>query len=117
MAKLPDWMEHFPGAVTVCDRNYIILYMNEKAAATFSDFGGKSLVGKNLLSCHSNDKSIKIMSEILLTGKPNVYTIEKNGIRKIIYQSPWFEDSQSQASGLVELSLEIPEPLPHFVRN
>ena len=46
--------------------------------------------------------------------KPNVYTIEKNGIKKLIYQSPWFE--KGVMKGLVELSLEIPFDMPHFIR-
>ena len=46
--------------------------------------------------------------------KPNVYTIEKNGIKKLIYQSPWFENGEMK--GLVELSLEIPFEMPHFIR-
>ena len=31
------------------------------------------------------------------------------------YQAPWFHDGVFQ--GLVELSLEIPESMPHFVRE
>jgi hypothetical protein len=46
--------------------------------------------------------------------RPNVYTIEKNGIKKLIYQSPWFE--KGEMKGLVELSLEIPFNMPHFIR-
>ena len=45
----------------------------------------------------------------------NAYTIEKRGVRKRIYQAPRFRDGAFQ--GLVELSLEIPESMPHFVRD
>ena len=45
----------------------------------------------------------------------NAYTIEKNGIKKLIYQTPWFMDGKF--SGLVEISLPLPEELPHFIRN
>jgi len=46
---------------------------------------------------------------------PNVYTIEKNGIKKIIYQSSIFEDNIFK--GMIELSLEIPFEMPHFKRD
>jgi len=45
----------------------------------------------------------------------NAYTIEKRGVRKLIYQAPWFRDGIVQ--GLVELSLEIPDAMPHFIRE
>ena len=49
------------------------------------------------------------------TRQPNIYTIEKKGIKKLIYQAPWFQDGQ--LAGLVELSLEIPFDMPHFLRG
>ena len=49
------------------------------------------------------------------THEKNVYTIEKKGIKKIIYQSPWFHNGEF--GGLVELSLEIPFEMPHFIRE
>ena len=49
------------------------------------------------------------------TQQTNVYTIEKNGVRKLIYQAPWFQDGGY--AGLVELALEIPAVMPHFVRD
>ena len=42
-------------------------------------------------------------------------TFEKNGIKKLIYQSPWYRDGQY--AGFVELSLEIPFDMPHFIRS
>ena len=45
----------------------------------------------------------------------NVYTIEKNGIKKLIYQSPWYV--KGEFAGFVELSLEIPFEIPHFIRD
>ncbi len=42
-------------------------------------------------------------------------TIEKQGIKKLIYQSPWYVDGRY--GGFVELSLEIPAVMPHFVRD
>jgi transcriptional regulator with PAS, ATPase and Fis domain len=104
-----DWTKEFSAAITVCDKNGIITDMNEKAATTFTDDGGYALIGKNLFDCHTNASNEKI-KQIMDQKKPNVYTIEKNGIKKLIYQSPWFE------KGLVELSLEIPFDMLHFIR-
>jgi transcriptional regulator with PAS, ATPase and Fis domain len=105
-----NWARELPAAVTVCDRNGIILEMNDKAKSTFSG----DLVGKNVLDCHPEPARTKL-SELLATGKSNVYTIEKNGIKKLIYQSPWYRDGQF--AGLVEISLELPASLPHFRRD
>ena len=51
----------------------------------------------------------------MATGIPNSYTIEKKGIKKLIHQSPWFEDGKP--AGLIEISIEIPFELPHFIRD
>jgi hypothetical protein len=53
--------------------------------------------------------------EIMTTGQKNVYTIEKQGQKKIIYQTPWFAEGEFR--GIVELSLAIPSEMPHFIRE
>ncbi len=111
---MQDWALEFPGAVTVCDRDYTVLYMNDKAAKTFEKWGGAALLGKSLRDCHKAS-SMETMDRILATGSPNVYTIEKEGVKKIIYQAPWRKEGK--IAGLVELSLEIPAEMPHFVRG
>jgi transcriptional regulator with PAS, ATPase and Fis domain len=109
-----DWAKEFPTAITVCDKDGIILEMNDKAAATFEKDGGYGLIGKNLFECHNQNSHDKI-KEILKEEKINVYTIEKNGKKKLIYQSPWFDGGELK--GLVEFSMEIPVEMPHFVRS
>jgi len=108
------WVREFPGAVTVCDRDGVILEMNDKAAAVFQADGGRALVGTNVLDCHPEPSRSKL-SAMLSTGQSNVYTIEKNGVKKLIYQAPWFEGGAY--AGFVEISLEIPAEMPHFVRG
>lgn len=109
-----DWIKEFPAAVTVCDQNGIILDMNDKSAKTFEKDGGRNLIGCNLLDCHPEPARTK--TEALLAGREkNVYTIEKNDIKKLIYQSPWYRDGQH--AGFVEISLEIPFDMPHFIRS
>lgn len=109
-----DWVRAFPGAVTVCDRDGVILEMNERSVASFAADGGAALIGTNVLDCHPEPARAKLAA-LLASGKPNVYTIEKGGVKKLIYQAPWYRDGEVR--GIVELSLPIPFEMPHFVRR
>lgn len=109
-----EWIREFPAAITICDTHGVILDMNDKAALTFEDKGGASLVGSNLMDCHNANSQTRI-KDLLATGSKNVYTIEKHGKLKLIYQAPWFESGKCQ--GLVEMSFEIPAEMPRFVRE
>jgi hypothetical protein len=109
-----DWVGEFPGAITVCGMDGTVLEMNSKSELTFAKDGGKDLVGTDVRACHPPAARAKL-DDLLATGTTNAYTIEKNGVRKLIYQAPWFRDGKR--AGLVELSLEIPEDMPHFKRS
>jgi transcriptional regulator with PAS, ATPase and Fis domain len=108
------WIKEFPGAITVCDREGIVLEMNDRAASTFENDGGRDLIGKNLLECHP-EPARKMLEGMLQAGQPNVYTIEKNGIKKLIFQTPWYRDGGYK--GFIELALEVPFEMPHFIRK
>jgi len=108
------WVEQFPAAITVCDRQGIIIEMNTKSQQIFSEEGGATLIGSSLIDCH-NPNSQAMIQNMLDTDTSNVYTIEKKGKHKFIYQAPWFEDGECQ--GLVEMSFEIPAEMPHFIRS
>lgn len=109
-----EWAEELNVAVTVCDTQGIVVYMNSKAAKTFSKDGGKELIGKSLMGCHSEKSQAKI-AELMNNATTNTYTVEKNGVKKLIYQTPWFVDCK--VNGLVELSMEIPFEMAHFSRD
>jgi transcriptional regulator with PAS, ATPase and Fis domain len=109
-----SWVTEFPSAITVCDADGIILEMNDQAAKGFAKDGGRALIGKNLLDCHPEPARTKT-KRLLETRQKNLYTIEKSGVKKLIYQSPWYRGGKFR--GLVELSLEIPFEMPHFVRT
>jgi len=111
---MTTWIREFPGAVTVCDRHGVITAMNDRSAKAFEADGGRALVGTNLLACHPEPSRSKV-ADLLANPRVNAYTIEKRGVRKLIYQAPWYRDGVCQ--GLVELSLEIPASMPHFVRE
>jgi hypothetical protein len=108
------WVKEFPGAVTICDKDGIILEMNDKAADSFEDDGGRSLIGKNVLDCHP-EPARKQLAEMMESHQSNAYTIEKHGIKKFIYQSPWFLNGEY--AGFLEISLEVPFEMSHFVRT
>ncbi len=113
-AQIPAMANELPFAITVCDTNAIILYMNDRSVNTFHKYGGADIIGTNLFDYHHGTSAVKL--RVLLDNHTkNAYTIEKNGIKKIIYQSPWFKDGEF--AGLIELSLEIPMVMEHFVRE
>jgi hypothetical protein len=109
-----SWVKEFSGAVTVCNPDGIIIELNDKAARSYEKDGGRALIGKNVLDCHPEPARSK-MANLLKTRQPNVYSIEKNGLKKIIYQSPWFLNGEY--AGFLELSMEIPFEMQHFVRD
>jgi len=108
------WIEEFPGAITVCDPEGIILEMNARSAESNQEDGGKELIGTNLLNCHPEPARTQL-EKMMETRQANVYTIEKKGVKKLVYQTPWYQDGQYM--GFVELVVEIPFQMPHFVRG
>lgn len=108
------WIKSFPGSITVCDTEGIILEMNAAACDTFRKDGGEKLIGSNLLDCHPG-KSRQKLEDLMARQQTNVYTIEKQGKKKLIYQTPWYRDGKY--AGFIELSLVIPEEMPHFIRD
>jgi PAS domain S-box-containing protein len=108
-----NWSDEFCGAITVCDKQGIIVYMNEQAIAQFVNYGGEKLLGSNLLDCHPEPSKSKI-EEMLKKPVSNMYTAEKDGQKKIIYQSPWMQNCEF--AGIIEISLELSPDMPHFKR-
>jgi transcriptional regulator with PAS, ATPase and Fis domain len=108
------WVEEFPAVVIVCDTDGTILEINDRAAKAFAKDGGRALIGKNVLDCHPEPARTKL-ERLMEKRETNIYTIEKNGVKKLIYQAPWYKNGQY--AGFVEISLEIPFDLPHFIRD
>jgi len=114
LTSAPSWADELPFPVTLCDCEGVILYMNEASVKSFAKRGGAELIGQNLLDCHPGDSRKKVEA-LLKTGSSNVYTTEKNGVKKLVYQSPWFSDGKY--AGLVEMVMPIPASMPHFIRS
>lgn len=102
-------------AVTVADEEGIIVWMNRKAEETFDPNGTRNLIGKSLKDCHKPES----WNTIVRLGdehETNAYTIEKKGVKKLVYQTPWYK-TDGEFGGLVEISLPIPFEMPHFIRQ
>jgi hypothetical protein len=72
------------------------------------------LIGKNMLECHP-EPARSLLRELMEKQQTNVYTIEKQGIKKLIYQSPWYKNGAY--AGFIEFSFEIPFDMPNHVKD
>ena len=88
--------------------------MNDQATTVFQKRGGRKLVGSNVLDCHPEPARTKL-SQLMEQQQTNIYTVEKNGIKRLIYQAPWY--TGSKYGGFVEISFILPASMPHIVRD
>lgn len=109
-----DFFKEVNLAVTVCDKEGKIIEMNDKSKKTFLKHGEEGLIGKNVLDCHP-EPAHSLLADMLQNPRTNAYTIEKNGVKKLIYQTPWYQDGEYM--GFMELSMEIPVEMRYMVRK
>ena len=109
---METYFEELPIAITISDTKGNILDMNQRSADVNSH--GQKIIGRNLFDCHP-PRAAEILRGLYDQQKKNVYTIEKNGVRKLIYQTPWYDNGEF--AGLIEFSMEIPSEMPHYVRQ
>ncbi len=108
------WYKVFPGAMTVTNDKGEIIEMNDASAEMFKKDGGYQLMSGNAIACHK-EPSLSKVRKLYETHSFNVYSITKNGEKKLVYQAPYFIDGNF--SGLVELVLDLPDEIPHFDRD
>jgi transcriptional regulator with PAS, ATPase and Fis domain len=101
-----DWTNPLPVPLTICDEKGIILYMNPASVDNFKKDGGAELVGKNLLDCHP-EPSRTSLRDMLKEKKGHTYLSEKDGVRKLIHEAPWYENGSFK--GLMELIIPLPD--------
>ena len=109
-----DWVEELPVAVTVSDEAGRIVAMNARSRAAFAPEGGGALVGTDLFACHPEPARSRLEA-MYAAPAPNHYTVRRGGVRKVIHQLPWYRDGRF--AGYVELSIPVPDELPHFDRD
>jgi transcriptional regulator with PAS, ATPase and Fis domain len=108
------WFKTFPGALMVTDKDGKIINMNDPSAENYKKDGGYDLLGTNAIMCHQGP-SLKKIEELYQSHEINTYTISKDGKKKLIYQAPYFENGEF--AGMVELSLPLPDMMPHYDRD
>ena len=108
-------LDYFKGlniAITISAKDGEILYQNDSSIEVNGDARGR-----DLMKCH-NEHSQQIIRHLLDDAATNVYKIYKKGKKKLIYQTPWYEDDAKQVvGGLVEFSIILPEDMPHYDRG
>lgn len=109
-----DYFKEVNLAVTICDKDGKIIEMNDKSRKTFLKPGCEDLIGKNVLDCHP-EPARSMLADMLKNPRTNAYTIEKEGVKKLIYQTPWYENGEFM--GFMELSMEIPFEMKHAIRT
>ena len=109
-----DYFKEVNLAVTICDKEGKILEMNDKSRKTFLKPGQEDLIGKNVLDCHP-EPAHSLLADMLQNPRTNVYTIEKKGVKKLIYQTPWYVEGEFM--GFMVLSMERPFARQHRVRG
>ena len=109
-----DYFEEVDVAVTVCAKDGTILVMNGKSRKTNLRPGQESILGQNVLDCHP-EPARSLLEDMLRNPRTNVYTVEKEGLKKLIFQTPWYDEGEY--AGFMELSMVLPENIPHRVRK
>ncbi len=110
----PTWIEGLPVALTVTSADGTIIAMNERSRETFAGDGGAALIGRSVFNCHPEPALTKTR-QLYAALRATHYTIRKNRQKKIIHQMPWFDGGVF--AGFVEISIPIPDDLPHFDRD
>jgi hypothetical protein len=105
---IENYFESVAVAMTVCDKEGKVVYQNQRAISALGDARGA-----NFQECHK-PSSWEAIQQMLTQGNSNAYTIEKKGVKKLIYQTPWYQGGE--VAGLVEYSIVLPEDMPHKIR-
>ena len=113
MEIIGHWADDVDYAVTIADKDCRIIYMNRRSRETFCK-NGEVLIGRNLMDCHP-EHARQTIRRLLSEGGSNAYTITKNGLNKLVFQSAWKIDGE--IAGLVETSMVLPEGMKHFDRD
>ena len=72
------------------------------------------LLGTNVLACHP-DPALASWKACWQSQTANAYFNTENGEKRFFFQSPWYQDGRY--AGFVEISFEVPEEIPHFIRE
>ncbi len=108
MDAMAKWGEEVPFPITICDKEGIIVAMNQQSIEQFAEDGGAELIGKSLLDCHPEPARIKLV-KLLKDKTVNTYISSSGNRKSLIHEAPWFVNGEYQ--GFVEISIDVTDIL------
>lgn len=106
-----DYFENVAFAVTVCNKDGIVVYQNTRSIKNDGN-----AMGKNIFKCHK-PKTNDIIRHLLETGESNTYEIIRKGKRYLVQQTPWHKEPKGDVAGLIEVVIDLPDNYPVFNRD
>ena len=104
---LEIWSKEVNFPVTICDKDGIIIAMNDKSIELFKDDGGTDLLGKNLIDCHPEPSKSKLI-HMLKHQLSNTYIESHNDHKRFVHETPWYINGDY--AGFVEILIDLPDP-------
>lgn len=80
-----DFFMEINGAIIASTTDGIVVYQNDKSKAADGN-----MIGKNMRRCHKPESLAKI-DAMINNNASREYTIEKNGVKEFICQTPWYD--------------------------
>jgi transcriptional regulator with PAS, ATPase and Fis domain len=108
MKTQEHWYDEVSFPVTVCDREGVIVEMNQQSISEFEPDGGANLLGASLLDCHPEPARL-MLQNMLKSQNPHTYISKSDGKTELVHQTPWFINGEYQ--GFVEIIIALPEPI------
>ena len=105
MEPLHVWSNEVDFPITLCDKDGIIVGMNQKSIEFFTDNGGIALLGKSLVDCHPEPSRSKLL-DLLANPRANTYISQTSTGKLLVHETPWYENGVYM--GFVELLVTIP---------
>lgn len=98
-------LKELPGSVTICDKDGVIVSLNEQAVKQYQAKGGLELIGRSVFDCHPEPARTKLR-ELMASRRQNLYFSEQEGQRKIVFQSPWYVGEEY--AGFLDITIDLP---------
>ena len=94
-------------AIVICDLDHKIIYMNPTAINRYAKWGGRNLMGQNLLDCH-NDKSREMIIKVV-----DWFKVSKDN--NIVYTS--YNEKENKDVYMVALRNETGELIAYYEKH
>ncbi len=102
---MKDFLKEVGFSISVCDKDGIITYMNDKGSETFSKQGGRGLIGSQLLDCHPEPSRTRLIG-IMQTRETQSYFKGEGETKRLIHQTPVYK--HGIFDGYIELIIPLP---------